>query len=292
MPLLKEKLELDIQEAEAYAQKTISQFPRPLVWLIVLALLAVIPAYYISRSVSQKIWLARYQQGAIVAKPSFANPKAPKISDVTLTTSGSGNFAAVVQVSNQNLDLSVNNVPYAFTFYNAQKQQIYQYQGTLFLLPNQTKYVTAPTFTPSGQIAFADFQLPQTLPWQKRLNIPAVNLSTSLPQTFEQFSPLAFVAQGDFVNNSPYTLSKVRLTFVLFDQNQKIIGVSQRDESTVAPFERRAYKQLWPNMTAGNLSRVDVTADTNTLDPSNLSAPTINSGSSSSDLNRPTVNQQ
>jgi len=100
------------------------------------------------------------------------------------------------------------------------------------------------------------------------------------------------VAQGDFVNNSPYTLSKVRLTFVLFDQNQKIIGVSQRDESTVAPFERRAYKQLWPNMTAGNLSRVDVTADTNTLDPSNLSAPTINSGSSSSDLNRPTVNQQ
>jgi len=132
MPLLKEKLELDIQEAEAYAQKTISQFPRPLVWLIVLALLAVIPAYYISRSVSQKIWLARYQQGAIVAKPSFANPKAPKISDVTLTTSGSGNFAAVVQVSNQNLDLSVNNVPYAFTFYNAQKQQIYNTRGLYF----------------------------------------------------------------------------------------------------------------------------------------------------------------
>ena len=132
----------------------------------------------------------------------------------------------------------------------------------------------------------SDFQLPQTIAWQKRLNISAVNFSISLPQTFEQYSPLAFVAQGDFVNNSPYTLSKVRLTFVLFDQNQNIIGVSQRDESTVTPFERRAYKQLWPNMTAGNLSRVDVTADTNTLDPSNLSAPAVNSGTSS-DLSRP-----
>jgi hypothetical protein len=290
MSLFKEKLELDIQEAEAYAEKNLNQFPRPLVWLIILVLLAVIPAYYISRSVSQKIWLARYEQGAVVAKPSFTNPKAPKVSDVTLATSGPGNFAAVVQVSNQNLDLSVNNVPYVFTFYNAQKQQIYQYQATLFLLPNQTKYVTAPTFTPSGQIAFADFELPQTIAWQKRLNIPAVNFSTSLPQTFEQYSPLAFVAQGDFVNSSPYTLSKVRLTFVLFDQNQNIIGVSQRDESTVAPFERRAYKQLWPNMTAGNLSRVDVTADTNTLDPNNLSAPAVNSDTSS-DLSRPDGNK-
>lgn len=286
MSLLKDKLELDIQEAEAFAQKNLSQFPPILVWLIVSALLAVIPAYYISRSVSQKIWLARYQQGAIVGKPSFTNPQAPKISDVTLTTSGPNNFAAVVKISNQNLDLSINNVPYTFTFYNAQKQQIYQDQGTLFLLANQTKYITAPTFTPNEPIVFADFQLPQTLPWQKRLSIPTVNFFTSLPQTFEQYSPLAFVAQGDFVNNSPYTLSKVRLTFVLFDHNQNIIGTSQRDEFTVTPFERRAYKQLWPNMTAGNLSRVDVTADTDTLDSSNLSAPAVNSNMSS-DLSRP-----
>jgi hypothetical protein len=286
MSLLKDKIELDIQEAEFYTQKKLSQFPPILVWFIIIALLAVIPAYYISRSMSQKIWLARYEQGAIAAKPSFTNPQAPKISDVTLTTSGPGTFAAVVQVSNQNLDLSMDNVPYSFTFYNSQKQQIYQYQNTLFLLPNQTKYITAPTFTPTEQIAYADFALPQTLPWQKRLAIPTVNLSTTLPQTFEQVSPLAFVVQGDFFNNSPYTLTKVRLTFVLFNQSNKIIGTSQRDESTVAPFERRAYKQLWPNMTAPNLSRVEVTADTDTLNANNLSAPEVNSNSSS-DLSRP-----
>ncbi len=291
MSLLKDKIELDVQEAELYTQKKLSQFPPVLIWLIVLALLAVIPAYYISRSLSQKIWLARYEQGAIVAKPSFTNPQAPQISPVTLTNSGSGGIAAVVQISNQNLDLSIDNVPYSFTFYNAQKQQIYQYQNTLFLLPNQAKYVTAPKFTPSQPIAYSNFGLPQTLPWQKRLAIPTVNFSTSQPQTFEQTSPIAFVAQGDFVNNSPYTLGTVHLTFVLFDQSNNIIGISQRDEFTVAPFERRAYKQLWPNMVAPNLNRIDVTADTNTLDPNNLSAPGINSNSSS-DLSRPATRQQ
>jgi len=286
MPLLKEKIEMEVQEAELFAQKNLGSFPPMLRWLLVFMVVAIIPAYYISRSVSQKIWLSRYEQGATVGKPSFTNPQAPKISAVTLTTGGSGSFAAIVQISNQNLDLSIDNVPYSFTFYNSQKQQIYQYQNTLFLLPNQTKYVTAPTFTPTEPIAYANFQLPQTLPWQKRLDIPTVNLSTSLPQTFEQTSPTAFVAQGDFVNNSPYTLSKVHLTFVLFDQSNNIIGTSQRDEFTVTPFERRAYKQLWPNMIAPNLNRLDVTADTDTLDPNNLSAPAINTNYSS-DLSRP-----
>lgn len=286
MSLFKDKIELDIQEAEMLAQKSLSGFPVVLRWLFVFLIIAIIPAYFISKSAAQKIWLTRYQQGAITAKPSFINPQAPKKSPVTLTNSGSKGVAALVQISNQNLDLSTENVPYSFTFYNSQKQQIYQYQDKLFLLPNQTKYITAPTFFPTEPVAYADFQLPQALPWQKRLAIPAVNLSASEPQTFEQASPLAFVAQGDFVNNSPYTLTKVRLTFVLFDRNQNIIGVSQRDEFTVTPFERRAYKQLWPNMIAPNLGHIDVTADTDTLNPSNLSVPEVNSNTSS-DLSRP-----
>ena len=288
MSLLKDKIELDVQEAELFTQKELRQFSPILVWLVVITLLAIIPAYYISRSTSEKIWLSRYEQGAITAKPSFTNPQFPTTTPVTLVNSGSGGFAAVVKISNQNLDLSIDNVPYSFIFYNSQKQQIYQYQNTLFLLPDQTKYITAPTFTPTEPIAYVNFQLPQpqTLLWQKRINIPTVIFSASQPQTFEQTSPLAFVAQGDVLNSSPYTLSKVRLTFVLLDQNQNIIGVSQRDESTVAPFERRAYKQLWPNMTVGNLSTVDVTADTDTLDPNNISAPAISS-STASDLSRP-----
>lgn len=286
MSLLKDKIELNIQEAGLFTQKSLGQFPRVFVWLIVIALLAIIPAYYTARGLSLKIWSGRYGQGLISAKPSFTNPAAPKISTVTVTTLGPGSYSAIVQISNQNLDLSADSVPYSFVFLNSQKQEIYRYSDKLFLLPNQTKYITAPKFTPPDQIAYADFELPQTLPWQKRLAIPAVDFSTSLPQTFQQSSPSAFVVQGDFVNKSPYILKKVRLTFVLFGPSGNIIGVSQRDESTVTPFERRAYKQLWPNMSAGNLGRVDVTADTDTLDPQNLSAPTINSNSSS-DLSRP-----
>ena len=108
-----------------------------------------------------------------------------------------------------------------------------------------------------------------------------MELTTSKPVSSYQTAPPAFVLQGDFFNNSPYELKKVRLTFVLFNPNVQIIGVSQRDESTIKPFERRAYKQLWPNSAVPELGKIDVTADTNTLDENNLtvsSAPSDGAG--------------
>ncbi len=289
MSLLKDKIEIGIEEVELEAQTTLGRFPPFFRWVFIFLILAIIPAYYIAKDVSCRIWLSRYGQGAITAKPSFTNPQAPQISPVSVTTLGSGQYAAIAQISNPNLDLSLDKVPYEFDFYNAQKQQIYSYDGAFFLLPNQTKYLTVPTFSLPAQITYANAALPQTLPWQKRLRIPQVALNTSLPSTSTQFSPEAFVVQGNFVNNSPYSLGQVRLTFVLFDTGGKIIGVSQRDEFTVAPFETRAYKQLWPNMTVNNLGQVQVTADTDTLDPNNISIPTVAPGPAS-DLSHPGTN--
>ncbi len=286
MSLLKEKIEIDIQEAELYTQQAFRQFPSIVVWLLALIVVSLIPAHYIAKSTSHKIWAARYKQGEVLPKPSFTNPQPPQISSVTVTTLGPGNYSAIVELSNKNLDLSMDRVPFSFVFLNDKKQEIYRYSDSLYLKANQTKYITAPKFSLTENISYANFILPETLPWQKRINIPTIDFTTSIPQTFQQTSPPAFVVQGDFVNKSPYILNKARLTFVLFDENNKIIGISQRDESTVMPFERRAYKQLWPNVNADTLARVEVSADTDSLDPGNLSAPNININSSS-DLSHP-----
>lgn len=289
MSLLKDKIEIGIQEAELGTQKALGSVPLIIRLVIILLVLGIIPSYYIARSLSQKIWLSRYEQGAVLAKMSFTNPQAPSISPVHVTSLGGNSFAAAVQISNPNSSLSLDQVPDSFTFYNAQKQQIYTFNDTLYILPNQTKYLTVPTFTTTEKIAYADFTLPKSLPWQHRLNTPAVSLITSIPSNFEQYSPVAMVVQGDFSNNSPYTLKQVALAFLLFDSSDQIIGVSSRDEFTVMPFERRSYKQLWPNLVAPNLSKVEVDAYTNTLDPADLIID--NSNSPASDLSRPVINQ-
>ncbi|MDR3642895.1 MAG: hypothetical protein P4L74_04690 [Candidatus Doudnabacteria bacterium] len=290
MSLFTDKVEIGIQEAELDTQKIVSGIPPIFIWIGALIILTYIPGYFIAKSSSYKIWLARYEQGAVAAKQSFLTPQNITISPASIDTLGAGQFSAVVKIANPNLDLSLDNIAYTLDFFNAAGQQVYSYPGTFFLLPNQTKYLTIPTFSSNEQISSARLTLPPNLPWQKRLQIPAVDLEPSLPSHFNQQSPPAFVVQGDFLNNSPYTLNKVRLTFILYNSSGQIIGSSLRVESTVAPFERRAYKQLWPNATVPNLSRVEVTADTDVLDPTNLSAPAIGS-SSAADLSRPKTGQ-
>jgi len=291
MSLFSDRVELEIQEAELGAQKVMGNFPPVLKWLLIFCLLALIPAYYVSKTISQSIWTGRYQKNALTAKPSFSNAKDPSKTEVTVTSLGSGQYAAAVLVSNQNLDLSADNVPYQFTFYNSQKQSIYSYSGSAFFLPNQTKYLTVPTFSATDNIAYSDFSFPQKINWQKRLNVVTVKLITSQPNSYQQFSPQAFVVEGDVTNQSPYTLNKVHLTFILTGTNGKIIAASQRDEFTVAPFERRTYKQLWPQIVAVNLSSVNVYADTDSLDPTDLIVQPVQDNSSSN-LNRPPTGNQ
>lgn len=286
MPLLKEKIELGIEETEFQTQKFFGSMNPFFRWMLILGILAIIPSYFIAKSVSQKIWTARYQQGAVVAKPSFTDAKPPKISNVTLTSLGDNLYSAVVQITNENLDLSANNIPFNFNFYNSQKQLLYSYTDKLYLLPDQKKYLIAPRFSTTEQISFAELKFTQDPKWQKRLSLPQVKLTASTPNSYDQISPQAFVLEGSFVNNSVYTLKEVRLNFVLYDASKKIIGASRRDEFTVAPFERRSYKQLWPNLSAPTLSKAEVTVETNTLDSNNISVINIPI-TPASDLSRP-----
>jgi len=290
MSIFQDKIELQIEEAELAAQKSIELLPPALKWFFIIGIIAIIPVYFISKVISQHIWQGRYEQNLLAAKPSFTNAKAPTISDITVTTLKAGSYAAALTISNPNFDLSLDQVPYQIIFYNAQKQQIYSYTDKLFLLPNQAKYLTVPTFTAQDLPASAALQLPNNPPWQKRLQIPTVDLVVSPPSSTQQSSPSAFVVTGDFTNQSPYILGSVRLAFVVYDTNNKIIAVSQRDEFTVGPFQRRSYTQLWPQAYVPALGKIDVQAYTDVLDPNNLSAPSTPSGSSS-DLSHPAASQ-
>lgn len=286
MALLKEKIQIGIEEAELKTQKVLWSISPVFRWLLIIMALSIVPAYFVAKAISQKIWATRYQQTELKASPSFTDPKNVKISEVSLTTLGENLYSAVVQIANENLDLSAQNVPFEFNFFNAEKQLLYSYSDKLFLLPDQKKYIIAPRFSANEQIAFTEFRFVADPVWQKRLNIPGVELQTSTPNNYNQISPPAFVVEGNFINNSVYTLKQVRLNFVLFDSFGKIIGSSRRDEFTVAPYERRSYKQLWPNVIAPTLGKTEIVAETNTLDPNNLAIPTAPS-SSASDLSRP-----
>ena len=124
MSLLQDKIEVSVAEAELNAQQALSTFPRPIRWLLILGILAIIPVYFISKSWAQSYWLARYDADRIAAKASFAQAKPPTVSAVTLIPVSSDSYTAIVSIKNENVDLSLAATQFKFNFYDAHKELV------------------------------------------------------------------------------------------------------------------------------------------------------------------------
>ena len=94
------------------------------------------------------------------------------------------------------------------------------------------------------------------------------------PYVYEEVNPLATIVEGSVVNNSEFALKQASLVIVLYGDNNKILAVSQREEYTLKPYERRAYRLSWPGINRASVKKVDLKAYTNLLDETNLSVDT------------------
>ena len=291
MEYLKERLELELAEAELEAKNILDGMPGFVKFLLIFSILAVIPSFFIAKSISLGYYNKQYQSGLASAHTSFTNPKPLKFGSAVFVP-GQPFGTAVVTVTNENLDLSLNQAPLKIHFYDSANREIYTWQDKVYLLPNQTKTIVVTRIPGPGAASKATYEVPEELAWQKRLFIPTVKLVPNTPTGAVQLNPPQYAVQGEVLNNSPYQVGSIRIIILLKNASGTVIGASQRDEFTLAPFTRRAYKQLWPGvLDSSGVAKIEAFAETNTLDPLNLTLP-AGSNTPSSDLGRPEAQPQ
>jgi len=274
MSLFKEKLELKVEEAEFKAQKALSGFSAFQKWVIFICLLCAIPAYFIAKAIGNVYFEKQYRQYLTEAHPSFSNPQKLLIDRIDIASLGENEYTVVAQLINPNLDLAAKAIPYELKFYDADGAVVAPTQtGEFYILPNQRKYVVAPRIESLTGIAKAVLALPSEITWQKKLELPKVELQTSQPKGQDQINPFGYALEGTVTNQSPYYIKEIKLTFLLYGIGGKVIGGSQRSEFSIKPFETRGYKQMWAGISGRNVLKAESHAETNLLDKENLSAP-------------------
>ncbi len=281
-----EELWVNVQETVLTIYKAfleLSSFKRI---LIIVFVVGIIPGYFLSRTISHSVWANNFEQYYINARPSFTNPQAISATTVSVLSTGGGTYSAYAQIENQNLELVARAVPYKFSFYNKAGQQVHAVSGSTFLTTNQKKYLVVSKFTSAESVTSGKLEFGEVV-WQKRFSVPEISLVANTPVTENELGPLSFVVSGQIHNNGPYTLAAVRLTVLLENSSGQIIAVSQRDEFSLKPNERRAYKVLWPGIYSTAVARVRVFPETNVLDNNNINFDEIGEGGS---LQRPKQN--
>ncbi|HMQ01507.1 MAG TPA: hypothetical protein PKD79_00325 [Candidatus Doudnabacteria bacterium] len=276
---LKENLQVQAAGAALGAQEGVwrisTWFKNLVKWqqiFLVVILILLIPGYFVVRYGVELVMLRQYSQQALVAHTAFSAPDALVHSRVNLITNPSGTITAYATVRNPNLDLSLDNLRYTVNFFNQNNQPVFTTNGSVYLLPDQQRWLVVPRVDSGDNIVSAEIVFEQPA-WQRRLTIPDVELRMSEPVIYQQDNPLVTITEGAVINNSPFSLRQVSLVLVMYNTNNQVVAVTTREEFTLQPFERRAYLVQWPGLSRNAVSRIGLEAYTNTLDATNLSAP-------------------
>lgn len=283
MAFFKEKLELRIAESELWVRELLGNFAPWQRKVITLCLLLIIPGYIGAKALGYSMNQKQLAPSLLTAKPSFTSSQNIQIGTVRIAKSGNTTYSAAVKIVNPNTDLSLPETTAKLEFKSG-KEVVYSEDVKFFLLPGQSKELVVPRAVSISSITSGELILPEKLSWQKRFSIQNVKLNASTPSAYNQTEPTAFVVEGAVANQSPYLLKKTVINFVLYDKQGAMLGASSRSEFDIKPFERRAYKQLWPGIYTDSVTRVEVLPETNTLDSSNLILPDSTGGAS--DLGR------
>ena len=256
--------------------------------VVIFCVVALIPGYFATRYSSEAFWNYSYKSFEVTARPSFQNPKAPVVGQVTILPLGGLDYTAYAEVTNQNFELSADNVGYKFSFKTAAGETAYSATGRLFFLPAQKRLLVAPRFSAIQPVVSGELALDE-VHWAKPFSIPKVSLTAIRPNLTKPLDIAPFTVEAAVRNDSPYQLKKIELAIVAYGQAKQVLAVSMRQEFTVNPNEVRKFPVTFPGLAADQIVSIDLIPQTDVLDPGNLllmESP----GSPGSDLRRPTNN--
>lgn len=235
-------------------------------FLAIFAVLAIIPGYWLVRVGTFQAYSFYYDKKLASPSPSFENPTPLVASEVKILPV-SGGFVAYFELNNLNPSLSATKVGYTAEFYDKAGALVYEKPGQTWVLPGQKTMVVVPRFNIQYELSQGKIKV-SSVKWQNRLDYPEVKLETPVPVVFEEGSGVRL--EGQVLNLSPYNVGAVRVLLFVYNNQNTLLGVSERYEFSLKPGERRAYVVSFPDISYLSSFRVVSMADTNTADYANV----------------------
>ncbi len=184
---------------------------------------------------------------------------------------GQGNFYDLAaQMRNPNQNYGSDRVPYQFELYDSSDNLVGQFSGSTFILPNQTKYLVRMKVESSGQVNRVKLSLGEN-EWQKLEDYQP-------PQLALQRKEYRLLGSGDIgfsqaravlINKSIFDFDKVDIDVLLFDPSRHLITVGTTEIRTILSGQERDFVVTWFREISGQVSLVEMEAETNMFDPAN-----------------------
>jgi len=178
------------------------------------------------------------------------------------------NFDLIAEIKNPNNNWGAKSVGYALDVYDEQNNNIFSKQGTLYILPQENKYIVEPKIFLEEKPDKAEFKIISTS-WQRLSGFRdlALRIRDKKIQTGEGMQSRV---SGVITNNTNYDLNKVELVGIIFNAEKEIIGAGKTEVTTLVRNENRYFEINWPQSINEENITYEIKAYTDVFSPENF----------------------
>jgi len=188
--------------------------------------------------------------------------------------SGQDNFYDLAaEIRNPNQNYGSGSVSYQFELYDSQDGLIAQYPGSTYILPNQTKYLlkikaeSSESSEPVKQVKLSFGQIDWTKP--EDYQPPQLGVQEREYRLLGNEEPGFAQVRAILINKTSFDFDRIDIDILLFDSSNRLLAVNTNEIRTFLAGQERDFLSTWFNQISGQVSLVEIEAETNIFSPDN-----------------------
>ena len=194
------------------------------------------------------------------------------VKETAFVTGGGDTYDVLAKLSNPNDSLGAQTFNYTFTLKDASGAVIATKDGSDFILPADTKYVTQLGIETQGNAVPASVEISFSNPvWVPLGDVEKPQLGVYDKQLGKAPTGDGSEVNGLLRNESNYDLNKVTMVIVLRDADNKVVAIDTTEKNAVRVGQQLDFRLDWPYALPGVAQSIEVDAQSNVLDPQNFS---------------------
>lgn len=195
------------------------------------------------------------------------------------TSNSSGMLDVAVEVQNPNSMSGAESFMYTLQFQNSAGVIVHTVEEEGFLLPGETRFFTTLGVDFEGVASVSAVSVAGgDVVWRDLPDFTGITLTTKNKQYVAASGTAGAVVSGAVVNSTDLDFGSVAVSVVLFDADDRLLGVNETTIDDVRAGTERSFQTTWfADDIVGDVAALQVDVATDVFDPDNL----LRNGSSS-----------
>jgi hypothetical protein len=231
-----------------------------------LTLVLFVPAYYVFKFGFVALMMQSYKSPAIVYTEVVHAPI--QVLEKKIFALPNNTYSGYVKLRNTEIEWGVNAQTYTVEFKTFGGTSLAKATRSTYLLPAKDKIIVLPRFSPGSKPDEIVFTLGETHYTHK----PQIDFTLDLERKSLMNPSSGLVISAGVKNNTAFTLKRVDLPVLVYDNQNQVIAVNFTYINDVLSGETRTFQYLWPASVPGAVN-AEILPEINVFDSNNFEVP-------------------